>query len=551
MFDRIRRFIAGPVFVEDEEKTRLAALLNMILWLALALELLSSILAPFVSHDPRPTWGINAVLALLQLGMLWAIWRGYVVPVSIILGSGLWLVVLGITVGYSGVSGPGPVLFLVVITITSLLSGGHAGLFFGVLSMIAVLVVSHAEAQGWLRVDPRVITREAMATTLMAAFFFNAVLIFITARSLRQTLRRARQNEQAQREANRALEALRVSLEERVAQRTAEIERQASYLQAAAEIGRAATILDPAILLEQAVDSISRHFDLEHVALFLREEAGADLELRAAQGKSSQPLAMGLRVPIRRDSLLGGCATTSEMRVWRQEWGMAEADAMVLLPETRVAAVLPLVARQQLVGVLCVQSTETEALGEPVLRALSTLADQIAVGLDNATLLASSQAALEAEKRAYGELERAAWLQLLQARKISGYSYANKQLVPLIEPPSETEAMVSIPIKIRGQTVGVVELAKDTPAAQWTPAEQGLLEMLTEQLGAALDSARLYEETQRRAARERLAGEITAHMRESLDLERILQSVVREISAELGVETEIWLGEAALRLEQS
>ena len=52
---------------------------------------------------------------------------------------------------------------------------------------------------------------------------------------------------------------------------------------------------------------------------------------------------------------------------------------------------------------------------------------------------------------------------------------------------------------------------------------------MAEQLGLALESARLYQETQRRAAREQLVGEIGSRVRETLDLETMLKTTVQEV----------------------
>ena len=67
--------------------------------------------------------------------------------------------------------------------------------------------------------------------------------------------------------------------------------------------------------------------------------------------------------------------------------------------------------------------------------------------------------------------------------------------------------------------------------------------MFTEQLGAALESARLFQDTQRRATREQLVGEVTARMRETLDMDTVLQTAIREIGQSLGkVEVEVRMG---------
>jgi len=48
-------------------------------------------------------------------------------------------------------------------------------------------------------------------------------------------------------------------------------------------------------------------------------------------------------------------------------------------------------------------------------------------------------------------------------------------------------------------------------------------------LEVALESARLYQDIQRRAAQERMVGEVTARMRESLDIETVLKTTASEI----------------------
>jgi len=63
-----------------------------------------------------------------------------------------------------------------------------------------------------------------------------------------------------------------------------------------------------------------------------------------------------------------------------------------------------------------------------------------------------------------------------------------------------------------------------------------LLETLTEQLGVALESARLYQDTQRRAAQERLVGEVTSHIRESLNIETVLKTTASEIRQALDLD---------------
>jgi GAF domain-containing protein len=205
------------------------------------------------------------------------------------------------------------------------------------------------------------------------------------------------------------------------------------------------------------------------------------------------------------------------------------------------------------IGALTVQSSQPGAFDQVAVAALQTMADQVAVAIDNARLFAESQAALETTRRAYGELSRQAWTELLRARAGWGYRYAHRSLAPaegdwtpeLLQAAQtgqsvqgngapEAGSTLAVPIKVRDQVIGALSFAKDTPQETWTTEEKTLLEGLTEQLGVALESARLYQDTQRRAAREQLTREITDKMRRATNIDNLLQITLQEMAAALG-----------------
>ena len=97
----------------------------------------------------------------------------------------------------------------------------------------------------------------------------------------------------------------------------------------------------------------------------------------------------------------------------------------------------------------------------------------------------------------------------------------------------DDQGAVALPIKVRDQVIGVID-ARKPERGDWTKEQIALLETLTEQLGVALESARLYQDTRRRAAQERLIGEVTARMRESLDIDQVLQTAAHQVGQALG-----------------
>jgi GAF domain-containing protein len=92
-----------------------------------------------------------------------------------------------------------------------------------------------------------------------------------------------------------------------------------------------------------------------------------------------------------------------------------------------------------------------------------------------------------------------------------------------------------LPVEIRGQVIGTIRARKATPDEEWTREEMAVMETLTGQLEQALESARLYRDTQATAERERLVGEVTARIRGRLEMEAMLKTAAQEIRQALNL----------------
>ena len=99
----------------------------------------------------------------------------------------------------------------------------------------------------------------------------------------------------------------------------------------------------------------------------------------------------------------------------------------------------------------------------------------------------------------------------------------------------EGQANLVAPIVLRGQPIGVLALQDPERTRQWSEEDHALVEAVSRQLALALENARLLEETQRRAAREQLISEVTNRMRETLDIDTVLRTAIREIGDALGL----------------
>jgi GAF domain-containing protein len=289
---------------------------------------------------------------------------------------------------------------------------------------------------------------------------------------------------------------------------------------------------------------VSQRFGYYHVGVFLLDPAGENVLLKASNSPGGERmLSSGHKLPVGGKSVVGTVAHTRKPRIVSDVGQDAIYFQNPDLPETHAEMALPLVVGEKFLGVLDVQSTVRGAFTPIDAAVLKVVADQLAVAIENARLFSENEDALGDIRRAYGELNRAAWGKLLSTRPSQGYRCdEDGQTLPVSgEWPEEMIAAeesaattqpdpqtVAIPVKFGEDVRGVIRLRKPETAT-WSKDEIEFMEDLSEQLYVALESARLYQETQRRAERERLAAEITAHMRASNDPQTILQTAVQDL----------------------
>jgi len=205
------------------------------------------------------------------------------------------------------------------------------------------------------------------------------------------------------------------SLEDQVVDRTAALEQRSSYLESAAEVSQTiASIIKPEEIINKTVDIIQTRFGFYYVGLFMVDNAKKWAVLEAGTGLAGKTmLDHGHRIRIGK-GMIGWSIANAEARIALDVGDDAIRFDNPDLPETRSEAALPLRSRGRVLGALTVQSAEEAAFDQDVISTLQTMADQVATSLDNAELFATSEAALEAERKAYGEMSRENWIALSQ-----------------------------------------------------------------------------------------------------------------------------------------
>ena len=338
-----------------------------------------------------------------------------------------------------------------------------------------------------------------------------------------------------------------LSLEDRVEERTYDLELRSRYLEGAAEIGRlAATITNADELSSTVVESIRSRFDLYYVGLFLADENREWAVLQAGTGVAGEVmLSNNHRLKIG-EGMIGWTVENGEARIALDVGEDAVRFDNPVLPETRSEGALPLRSRGRVLGAITVQSTQPSAFSLEILTTLQTMADQIAVAFDNARLFKQTEEALEAERRAYGELTLQSWQDMKKRKRESAFrvdgtgriktlsesvTEARQKVLGRNQTLQEDGRVVTLPIKSRGYVIGGIRIAKSQ--GKLTSDQLQLITTLSDQLSVALESARLFEDTQSRAQREAVISDISAKVGASIRMDTILKTTVQELGMAL------------------
>jgi GAF domain-containing protein len=595
--NRITQFLAPPVFEDDEDKTRLARLLNTVLLTELAVVLISSFAIPQAEDILVGALSVG-VMAFLSLGALLVLRLGYVRLAGGLFSFSMWVFVTVMMLVSGGVSSPMTASYILVVSMAGLLLGGRAAMIITALSAAASIGVFIIELRGSLPAVVIPVTPVVGLSLLIGNIIPVVAVQYLVTRSINTALESARHS-------NRELQGIRESLEERVAERTRELQettadlafrsqeqeaanfalqearrrqeeinrdlelanertrRQAIQLRAVVEVGRAmARLRDLGQLLPQVTRLISQHFGFYHVGIFLADEAGRFAVLRAANSEGGgRMLARNHKLAVGAQGVVGYVTGVGEPRVALDVGADGVHFVNPDLPDTRSEVALPLRVGGQTIGALDVQSVEAGAFDEEDVAVLSTLADQVAIAIETARLFQQSQEALaEAEETQRRYLQQA-WQGFLAQRPDLQFEYTLEGVTPALDVvlPTTRQAMeqgeptilldasaergdgstvraaLSVPIKLRGQVIGAIDLHEADEARTWTAHEIALVQAVADQMAQAVETTRLSEQTQARVQREQLVGQITARMTGATSVQDVLQIGSEALGKALGV----------------
>ncbi|RLC66800.1 MAG: hypothetical protein DRI48_03875, partial [Chloroflexi bacterium] len=163
-------------------------------------------------------------------------------------------------------------------------------------------------------------------------------------------------------------------------------QRRATQLETIGEVGRQiASILNLDELLHQVVELLVDVFGYYYANVLMVDEEAQEIVLTASAGQTGR-MFEGFRLKIGEEGITGWVAKAGEPLLVNDVHKEPRYYFVEELADTQSEMAVPIKLRGEVIGVMDVQSVELGAFGEVDLSTLTTLADQVAVAIENARL---------------------------------------------------------------------------------------------------------------------------------------------------------------------
>jgi GAF domain-containing protein len=531
---------------------------------------ISGIIATVIASAGKQQWELIVLYAIICLIILSiALYR----PLLYQMRAGILLAIfyfLGVSALIeNGLSGNGRIFLIIFAVLSAVLLGKRAGILASLISVISLAVTGMLITSGRISLPSLESVTSGNSLDWTFGILIFAALVFISVFSLNELTQGMEHTVVSQKQLAIDLSRERASLEERVDQRTKELQQRAGQFEAASRLARDITAsIQVDELLNSAVNLIRDQFGFYHAGIFLLDEVGEFAMLRSATGAAGEAmLRTGHRLKAGEIGIVGYVVSKGEVRITPDVMSDPFHFKNPLLPDTRSELALPLQIGGKIIGALDVQSTTPNDFTQDDINILQTIADQLAVAIDKARLVEKLQTNLADIQESYQEQVHQTWqFHLTDTRKRHAYRYRDATLEmntvesenahhayasgkTIIETQVHADtgkksSLVSLPIQIRQQVIGVLDVRLDY---EHVPQDMlDLLQATTQRMAMALENARLLEAIKVRAERERMVSDISARVRSATDIDSILKTAAAELGRTLGI-TEVLV---QLRSEQ-
>lgn len=450
-----------------------------------------------------------------------------------------WLFTLGITTVQGGMySLTGPFVFVIIILLGGLLLGVR-GLAGGI-ALTLVCVAVGMSARATVPRPETVNTAGDVVTYLIGTVLVGGFTYLF--------LRYARLSRW---EGTTSIQQERLLLAEITSQVTQRILRRASLKD----------------VLNNTVDQINASYpQIYHVQVFLIDDKRMSAKLAASTGEVGRILLERQHsLPVGSLSVIGQVSVQGQPIIARASAGEGVHRRNEFLPDTVVEAAFPLRTGDMIIGALDMQSKDADAFRNEDIPLFQSLADNIAIAIDNARLFEDAERRLQENERLVEQTRRAAeeverlnqqltghfWQEYLGGQKealglsidfLQRHHKSEDEWTPtlraavennhLIQENANGGRLIAVPLRVRGQVIGAMEFEMDENG-NLSPEDLNLIEEVGEQLGLAAETNRLFETSQRVAQREALVNEIATRLQASNNVEMTLNEAARSLRSTL------------------
>jgi len=452
-----------------------------------------------------------------------------------------------------GLAGDGRLMLLAFLVIASLLTGRRGGLAALILSTATLGLI------GWLMSSGRIPLPAgegaAESASLVAWVISGAVFLLLGGIATLSIAWFVRGIEAALGEQGGLIEQVReqqARLEELVAARTRDLERQSKELATAGEIAKlASTEPDPEGLMSKAIELIRERFDFYHASVFLLDEGKLWAVMAASTGEAGrQLLARGHRLAVGSASIVGWVTSNRMPRVAAD----VELDPFhfrnPLLPGTRSEMAVPVMIGDRLIGALDVQSTQPGAFGEADVRAIEAISAELAIAFENSRLLHQARSGLQGTIQRGDAHWTEPWRKLigaeestivhLEPREGTGgtgaatSAVADEAIRSGAPATSEDRKELAVPIQVRGEVVATIVARRTGPGEEWSDDDIAVVQTIAGQAALALEGARQYAEEQRRLAELELVNRVSQAASQLVNLDSLYRIVHSQLGRVMG-----------------
>ena len=312
-------------------------------------------------------------------------------------------------------------------------------------------------------------------------------------------------------------------------------------------------------LLTSIATLISDRFNYYHVGIFLIDESGENAILRASNSVGGQRmLERQHKLKVGQVGIVGYVTGSGQPRIATDVGKDAVFFNNPDLPETKSEMALPLKIEDRVIGALDIQSVVSNAFTEDDINLFATLADQVSIAINTNQLLSNTEKALAEAQSLHRQYLEQEWTRRSTEEDLANYKYTAQGLQPTEEAlpeirmvldsnrpvtrsyapedkDTEPYSVLAVPILLRGQAIGVIHLRQNGEQEfVWSENELITVQNVADQVAQTLESARLFEQTIRRADRERRVLEITNKIRSSNEPQRMLEVTLEELKKHLG-----------------